>query len=145
MRAKSVLISLLITAGCASGSPASRTGPIINRPYSKSELADEVSDSIRECFERADSQAYLARIHQRIIEEWDVPYGTAHHEIKLALTLDPTGTVTDLTVIQSPGELYSRKALNAVRSAQPFDALPVGSLCLAGLRLNLRFETQFRY
>jgi hypothetical protein len=99
-----------------------------------------VSSNVRECTQLPESQAYLDRLHQRIIDAWNVPYGTAAHDITLTLIIESDGSLGELTVLRGPGDPYDQTAVDAVRDAQPFGALPNASSCLAGNKLHLNFR-----
>ncbi len=131
------LFGIVTLTACA----APESGLTVNHPHEKQPLYEAASDDFRSCYESEASQKYLAKMHSKIIEAWDVAYGTRKHAVLVRLTLRDSGEVNGVQILESPSEAFGTAAMNAVQSAQPFDSVPAEASCLTTRSLRLRFET----
>ncbi len=72
---------------------------------------------------------YLARLKRRIEREWVYPEEAQRHgvggELLLVFTLNKTGTLTSIQLVQTSGyPVLDAEALRAVKAAAPFDPFP---------------------
>jgi protein TonB len=72
---------------------------------------------------------YLARLKQRIQNEWSYPDDAQRvgmgGELVIVFTLNTTGTLTYIRLAESSGfPTLDNEALRAVKTAAPFDAFP---------------------
>ncbi len=89
--------------------------------------------SFDECQSRPEVQAYMERVRRRTYARWILPSGVSpNQEVRLRLTLDAAGTVTRSSLVSAPDAALGNSAVEALRSASPFDHMPDRVRCLAG-------------
>ena len=136
MRWWAALLSFAVA--CASHGPSSH--PVVNKPYAKAPIPESASERTRACFENPATQAYLKEFHHRIIEHWNVPYGTAY-DVAAKVTLDASGAVTAFRVGEDANTAQSDAIIEAVKAAKPFPALTGEATCLSRVPILMRFRT----
>jgi hypothetical protein len=90
--------------------------------------------STADCMSRPEVQAYMDRMHERMISRWALPPDVpGNQQVKLSFSLDPAGSATSVKLVSSPDTRLGQSAVDALRSASPFDRMPDRVRCLAGI------------
>jgi len=94
-----------------------------------------------DCLGRAAVKQYLEQIRQRTYSRWvagdDVP---PNSKVKLRLSLDPSGSVISSESLSGSNARLEQSAVEALRSAAPFAAMPPEVRCLARNNLTMTFS-----
>jgi TonB family protein len=94
-----------------------------------------------DCLSRAEVKEYLEQIRQRTYSRWvtgdDVP---ANSRVRLRLSLDPSGSVITSEPLGGGNSRLEQSAVDALRSAAPFAAMPPAVRCLARNNLTMTFS-----
>ncbi len=94
-----------------------------------------------QCVSRPEVQSYMERVRRRMLARWTTPPGTAgNQEVQLRFILDPAGTATRVELVTADDRRLGNSAVEALRSASPFDHMPDRVRCLAGNPLVGRFR-----
>jgi hypothetical protein len=128
MRKIDVTLLAILVSACA------HSHPVINVPYAKAPLPQNTPGSIRACFDDPASQSYLAALHQRIIDAWNVPQG-ATYEAAIWFTVDTAGIPSNLRVDSAQLD-HSQAIRKTVEDSAPFPPLSGAAACLAGQYLK---------
>jgi outer membrane biosynthesis protein TonB len=90
------------------------------------------SVSFDDCQKRPEVIAYMARIKQRMLDRWALPPDVPGNlSVELRFGLDPAGTVTRAELVRSADARLGQSAVDALRSASPFDHMSDRVRCLA--------------
>jgi len=94
-----------------------------------------------DCLGRAAVKQYLEQIRQRTYSRWvagdDVP---PNSKVRLRLSLDPSGSVISSESMSGGNAKLEQSAVEALRSAAPFAAMPPEVRCLARNNLTMTFS-----
>jgi TonB family protein len=93
------------------------------------------------CPSLAESQAYLAEVHDRAMAQWVTRAGDAG-TVVIAFSIDPQGELVHSEVRSAPSADMGDGALRALAAGSPYPPIPEPAKCLAGRRLvaTFRFE-----
>ena len=86
-----------------------------------------------DCQARPEVQAYMERVRRRTYARWILPPGVSpNQQVKMRMVLDASGTVVSSKLVSAPDTNLGNSAVEALRSASPFDHMPDRVRCLAG-------------
>ncbi len=86
-----------------------------------------------QCVSRPEVQSYMERVRRRMLARWTTPPDAAgNQEVSLRFILDPAGTATHVELVDAEDKRLGNSAVEALRSASPFDHMPDRVRCLAG-------------
>jgi hypothetical protein len=86
-----------------------------------------------QCVGRPEVQSYMERVRRRMLARWTTPPDAAgNQEVSLRFILDPAGTATHVELVAAEDRRLGNSAVEALRSASPFDHMPDRVRCLAG-------------
>lgn len=86
-----------------------------------------------QCVGRPEVQSYMERVRRRMLSRWTTPPDAAgNQEVSLRFILDPAGTATHVELVAAQDRRLGNSAVEALRSASPFDHMPDRVRCLAG-------------
>jgi TonB family protein len=89
--------------------------------------------SSADCMSRPEVQAYMTRMHERMLSRWALPPDVpGNQQVMLRFVLDPAGSATSVKLVSSPDARLGQSAVDALRSASPFDHMSDRVRCLAG-------------
>jgi hypothetical protein len=113
-------------------------------PYEQQQLPRDLSNEDFACYERPVARRYLEDMHEKILEAWNVTYGTKPHGIVARISIDRSGEIATLQIIESPNKRFASAAEEAIRSAQPFGSVPDDASCVTVRTLLLEFMTRLQ-
>ncbi|MCH8055952.1 MAG: TonB family protein [Deltaproteobacteria bacterium] len=91
-----------------------------------------------------DFAPYLEKIKRRIQSVWKYPEGISGiHRVNLVFVLDRGGKLVRVEVLDSSDSKLDSSALQAMKRASPFPAIPESLKELAGWPLRMRFSIDF--
>ena len=91
--------------------------------------SDPVSQ--RSCLQRASVQNYMSKIKDRTMARWVLPPGVAaHKKVTLRFRLDAAGSASSISVVRAEDNALGASAVDALRAASPFPAMPDDARCL---------------
>ena len=71
---------------------------------------------------------YMSKIQERIKQRWRPPKGSESRRIVVFFSINRDGSLANLKIVKSNGNaLADQAAMDAVRNAAAFPALPIGS------------------
>lgn len=86
-----------------------------------------------QCLARPEVRSYMERIRRRMLSRWTTPPDAAgNQQVRLRFVLDPAGTATNVSLVAAEDRRLGNSAVEALRSASPFDHMPDRVRCLAG-------------
>ena len=93
----------------------------------------------------ADYNQYLNKLKKRVEDRWKYPENvTGVQKVAIRFTLDRAGKLTLAEVLDSSDARLNASALDAMRSASPFEAIPESLKDLANEPMIIRFEVAIR-
>jgi TonB family protein len=94
-----------------------------------------------QCLARPEVRAYQQHIKDRVLSRWMLPPDVeANHSVALRFVLDPAGTANRVSVVSASNQVLGESAVQAMRSASPFDPMSDRVRCLAGNPLVATFK-----
>jgi hypothetical protein len=95
-----------------------------------------------DCTERPEVKAYLEQVRQRMYARWVVGGDVRDEQhVKLIFVLDASGSLMKSELEQAGDDALGQSAIEAMRSASPFAAMPERVRCLARRALSGTFRT----
>lgn len=89
-----------------------------------------------DCMRRPEVQAYMARVKQRMYDRWALPVDLpGNQSVELRFQIDPAGTASRVEFVRAQDPRLGQSAVEALRSASPFDNMPDRVRCLANSTL----------
>ncbi len=96
---------------------------------------------LEECEARAEVQAYMAQIHDRMLSRWALPPDTpANQTVILSFKLDVAGSATNVQFVSADNPALGKSAADALRSAAPFPPMSDRVRCLSRTPLRAEFR-----
>jgi len=96
--------------------------------------------TFEQCTKRPEVQRYMARIKSRVMARWVLPVDAASNlTVQLRFVLDPAGSAQRVEFVGG-SPVLGESAVDAMRSASPFDQMPDRVRCLAGYPLVATFR-----
>ena len=97
--------------------------------------------SFQDCMSRPSVTSYMSRIRERVLSRWVLPTEIAGNQaVELSFALDPAGTASRVQLVSAPDAKLGESAVNALRSASPFDHMSDDVRCLAGEPIIATFK-----
>ncbi|MDH3685109.1 MAG: hypothetical protein OEP95_02735 [Myxococcales bacterium] len=97
--------------------------------------------SFQDCMSRPSVQAYMRQIKDRVISRWVLPVDVAANQsVEMRFALDPAGTASQVRLVSAPDAKLGESAVDALRSASPFDHMADEVRCLAGEPIIATFK-----
>jgi TonB family protein len=88
--------------------------------------------TLDECTKRPEVQAYMEQVRQRMYQRWNLPADAPSGQaVNLRFKLDASGSVMSSELAHASDPTIGATALEALRSASPFAAMPDRVRCLA--------------
>ncbi len=93
------------------------------------------------CLSRAEVNAYLAHVKNRVLTRWVLPGNVqGDTSVTLRFAIDPAGSANRVDVVNAGNAKLGESAVAAMRSASPFDPRSDRVRCLAGTPLVATFK-----
>lgn len=90
----------------------------------------EVSNS--KCIQLPEVVAYLAEVEKRTVSRWNLPPGVeADRKVTLRFHIDAAGSASRVSIVRAEDNALGASAVDALRAAAPFPAMPEAARCLA--------------
>jgi TonB family protein len=92
------------------------------------------------CFQKPEVQAYLNQVQARTLERWALPPGVpADQKVTLRFKLDVAGSASNVSLVRASDNALGLSAVDALRSASPFPAMPDSARCLMRVPITATF------
>jgi TonB family protein len=92
------------------------------------------------CFQKPEVQAYLSQVQSRTLERWALPPGVpADQKVTLRFKLDVAGSASNVSLVRASDNALGLSAVDALRSASPFPAMPDSARCLVRVPITATF------
>jgi TonB family protein len=93
------------------------------------------------CFEKPEVKAYLSQVQARTLERWVLPPSvTADQKVTLRFKLDVAGSASNVSLVRASDNALGLSAVDALRSASPFPAMPDAARCLVRVPITATFS-----
>ncbi len=93
-----------------------------------------------DCLTRGEVKTYVGLIRDRVLSRWSLPYGSKDAKVELRFRVDAAGSATSIEFVGGDNALGA-SAIDAMRSASPFPALPDRARCLANKFITATFTS----
>jgi len=93
-----------------------------------------------DCLKRSEVKAYVEQIKQRVLSRWSLPYAVKDAKVQLQFRVDAAGSATGIEFVGGDNALGA-SAIDAMRSASPFPALPDRARCLTNKKITATFTS----
>jgi TonB family protein len=94
-----------------------------------------------ECFGKPVVRSYLDNVQQRTLDRWILPPGVqADQQVTLRFKLDVAGSATSVSLLKASDNALGASAVDALRAAAPFPAMPDEARCLARVPITATFS-----
>jgi TonB family protein len=93
------------------------------------------------CFEKPEVKAYLSQVQTRTLERWVLPPSVAaDQKVTLRFKLDVAGSASNVSLVRASDNALGLSAVDALRSASPFPAMPDAARCLVRVPITATFS-----
>jgi TonB family protein len=93
------------------------------------------------CFQKPEVQAYLSQVQSRTLERWVLPPSvSADQQVTLRFKLDVAGSASNVSLVRASDNALGLSAVDALRSASPFPAMPDSARCLMRVPITATFS-----
>lgn len=93
------------------------------------------------CFQKPEVQAYLSQVQSRTLERWVLPPSvSADQQVTLRFKLDVAGSASSVSLVKASDNALGLSAVDALRSASPFPAMPESARCLVRVPITATFS-----
>jgi len=93
------------------------------------------------CFQKPEVQAYLSQVQSRTLERWVLPPSvSADQQVTLRFKLDVAGSASNVSLVRASDNALGLSAVDALRSASPFPAMPDAARCLMRVPIVATFS-----
>jgi TonB family protein len=93
------------------------------------------------CFQKPEVKAYLSQVQARTLERWVLPPSvTADQQVTLRFKLDVAGSASNVSLVRASDNALGLSAVDALRSASPFPAMPDSARCLVRVPITATFS-----
>lgn len=93
------------------------------------------------CFQKPEVQAYLSQVQNRTLERWVLPPSvSADQHVTLRFKLDVAGSASNVSLVKASDNALGLSAVDALRSASPFPAMPESARCLVRVPITATFS-----
>jgi TonB family protein len=87
--------------------------------------------SQRSCLQRPAVKSYIAKVRDRTMSRWVLPPGVAaQKKVTLRFRIDAAGSTSSISVVRAEDNALGASAVDALRAASPFPAMPDDARCL---------------
>ena len=93
-----------------------------------------------DCLKRAEVQAYVQDLQQRIYSRWSLPYGIKDVRVTLRFAIDVAGSASSIQLVSGDNAIGA-SAIDAMRASSPFPPMPDRVRCLANKNINATFSS----
>ncbi len=93
-----------------------------------------------DCLQRAEVQAYMQDLHQRIVSRWNLPYGVNDARVILRFAIDVAGSTSSIQLVRGDNAIGA-SAIDAMRASSPFPPMPDRVRCLANKNIKATFSS----
>lgn len=122
--------------GSPDGAPLANVATRVGEGFMRGEGGTGTGGSVEDCLSRAEVQQYQEHVRQRMYARWVVPGDVAaNQKVQLRFTLDASGSVMQADLVSASDAELGQSAVDALRSAAPFSAMPDRVRCLARRKL----------
>jgi TonB family protein len=93
------------------------------------------------CFQKPEVKAYLSQVQERTLERWVLPPRVeADQQVTLRFKLDVAGSASNVSLVRASDNALGLSAVDALRSASPFPAMPDAARCLVRVPITATFS-----
>jgi TonB family protein len=93
------------------------------------------------CFQKPEVKAYLGQVQNRTLERWVLPPSvSADQQVTLRFKLDVAGSASSVSLVRASDQALGLSAVDALRSASPFPAMPEAARCLVRVPIVATFS-----
>ena len=93
------------------------------------------------CFQKPEVQAYLSQVQNRTLERWVLPPSvSADQHVTLRFKLDVAGSASNVSLVRASDNALGLSAVDALRAASPFPAMPDAARCLVRVPITATFS-----
>ena len=93
------------------------------------------------CFQKPEVQAYLSQVQNRTLERWVLPPSVSSDQhVTLRFKLDVAGSASAVSLVRASDNALGLSAVDALRSASPFPAMPDSARCLVRVPITATFS-----
>ena len=93
------------------------------------------------CFQKPEVQAYLSQVQSRTLERWVLPPSvSSDQQVTLRFKLDVAGSASNVSLVRASDNALGLSAVDALRSASPFPAMPDSARCLMRVPITATFS-----
>jgi TonB family protein len=93
------------------------------------------------CFQKPEVQAYLSQVQNRTLERWVLPPSvSADQHVTLRFKLDVAGSASSVSLVKASDNALGLSAVDALRAASPFPAMPDSARCLVRVPITATFS-----
>jgi TonB family protein len=93
------------------------------------------------CFQRPEVQAYLSQVQNRTLDRWVLPPSvSSDQQVTLRFKLDVAGSASNVSLVKASDNALGLSAVDALRSASPFPAMPESARCLVRVPITATFS-----
>ena len=93
-----------------------------------------------DCLSRIEVTNYVGQIRDRVLSRWSLPYASKDAVVELRFKVDAAGSATNIEFVGGDNALGA-SAIDAMRSASPFPALPDRARCLVNKFITATFTS----
>lgn len=93
-----------------------------------------------DCLSRVEVKTYVRQIRDRVLPRWSLPYGSKDGKVELRFRVDAAGSATNIEFVGGDNALGA-SAIDAMRNASPFPALPDRARCLTNKFITATFTS----
>jgi hypothetical protein len=128
------------------GSPRGAKLASVNTAVGEGNMRGEGGTGLRgdgaatDCLTRTEVNTYVGLIRDRVLSRWSLPYGSKDAKVELRFRVDAAGSATAIEFVGGDNALGA-SAIDAMRSASPFPALPDRARCLANKFITATFTS----
>jgi TonB family protein len=93
------------------------------------------------CFQKPEVQAYLSQVQNRTLDRWVLPPSvSSDQQVTLRFKLDVAGSASNVSLVKASDNALGLSAVDALRSASPFPAMPESARCLVRVPITATFS-----
>ena len=123
--------------GVPSGAPLANVNTRVGQGFMRGEGGNGTGGEgggvdLEECLNRPEVKNYVEQVRARMYQRWTLPQDVpAGQKVLLDFKLDASGSVMESSVRSASSNVVGSSAVDALRSAAPFAAMPERVRCLA--------------
>jgi TonB family protein len=118
--------------GSPDGAPLANVATRVGDGFMRGDGGNGTGGPVEDCLSRTEVLQYQEHIKQRMYARWVVPGEVpANQKVHLRFSLDASGSVMNAELAAASDPALGQSAVDALRSAAPFSAMPDRVRCLA--------------